>query len=236
MSAMPSLKARILVIDDEPQIHRFLGPALEANGFEMIAASTGAEGLAALAMRPPDAVLLDLGLPDMDGQDVLVAARRVYSGPIVILSARDQEAEKIRALDNTADDYVEKPFGIGELLARLRAALRNRVVRQGAAPVVRVGEVEIDLVRRLVTRAGEIVKLSPREYDLLAQLALGAGRVMTHRQLLKAVWGEAHAEEVQYLRVFVGHLRQKLEDNPSAPRLITTEAGVGYRFYTDDTR
>ena len=231
---MSSLRPRILVIDDEPQIHRFLGPALEANGYEMLAAKTGAEGLAALAMRPPDAVVLDLGLPDLDGQAVLLEARKVYGGPILILSARDREAEKIQALDNTADDYVEKPFGVGELLARLRAALRNRVVQTGAAPVVRTGDVEIDVVKRLVTRKGDPVKLSPREYDLLAQLVLGAGKVMTHGQLLRAVWGEAHAEEVQYLRVFVGHLRQKLEADPSSPHLIVTEPGVGYRFQVDD--
>ena len=230
---MSSHRPRILVIDDEPQIHRFLGPALEANGFEMIAAATGAEGLAAIAMRPPDAVVLDLGLPDRDGQDVLVEARSLYAGPIIILSARDREAEKIRALDNAADDYVEKPFGVGEFLARLRAALRHRVVSGGAQPVAKIGDVEIDLVRRLVIRAGAPVKLSPREYDLLAQLVLGGGKVMTHRQLLKAVWGEAHVAEVQYLRVFVGHLRQKLEADPAAPRLIVTEPGVGYRLLSD---
>jgi two-component system KDP operon response regulator KdpE len=221
---------RILVIDDEPQIHRFLKPALEANGFEMISALTGAAGLAALSPRPPEAVVLDLGLPDQDGQDVLIKARETYDGPIIILSAREKEAEKIQALDNNADDYVEKPFGVGELLARLRAALRGRVVRAGVAPVVRSGEVEIDLVQRRVTRAGEAVRLSPREYDLLTELVMGGGKVITHRQLLTAVWGEAQAQEVQYLRVFVGHLRQKLEADPAAPKLIVTEPGVGYRF------
>jgi two-component system, OmpR family, KDP operon response regulator KdpE len=226
-------KARILVIDDEPQIHRFLGPALEANGFEMIAAATGAEGLAALAMRPPDAVILDLGLPDRDGQDVLVDARGVYDGPILILSAREREAEKIQALDRGADDYVEKPFGVGELLARLRVALRNGVKKAGSTPIVRAGDVEIDLVQRTVKRAGEPVHLSRREYDLLAQLARGGGKVLTHGQLLKAVWGEAQAEEVQYLRVFVGHLRQKLEAEPASPRYIVTEPGVGYRFLSE---
>ena len=230
---MSSRRPRILIIDDEPQIHRFLGPALEANGFEMLAARTGAEGLAALAMRPPDAVVLDLGLPDLDGQEVLIEARKIYSGPIVILSARDREAEKVQALDNTADDYVEKPFGVAELLARLRAVLRNRLVRSGSAPVVKVGEIEIDLVKRIVTRADAQVKLSPREYDLLSQLVRGAGKVMTHGHLLRAVWGEAHAEDVQYLRVFVGHLRQKLEVDPASPRLILTQPGVGYRFQVD---
>jgi two-component system KDP operon response regulator KdpE len=230
---MSAHRPRILVIDDEHQIHRFLGPALEANGFETVPAYTGAEGLAALAMRPPEAVILDLGLPDRDGKEVLVEARRIYQGPILILSARERETEKIEALDKGADDYVEKPFGIGELLARLRVALRNRVIQAGAAPIVRAGEVEIDLVQRLVTRAGAPVRLSPREYDLLTQLILGAGKVMTHGQLLRAVWGEAQSEEVQYLRVFIGHLRQKLEPDPAAPQFIVTEPGVGYRFLRD---
>jgi two-component system KDP operon response regulator KdpE len=230
---MSAHRPRILVIDDEHQIHRFLGPALEANGFETVPAYTGAEGLAALAMRPPEAVILDLGLPDRDGKEVLVEARRIYQGPILILSARERETEKIEALDKGADDYVEKPFGIGELLARLRVALRNRVIQAGAAPIVRAGEVEIDLVQRLVTRAGAPVRLSPREYDLLTQLILGAGKVMTHGQLLRAVWGEAQSEEVQYLRVFIGHLRQKLETDPAAPKFIVTEPGVGYRFLRD---
>jgi two-component system KDP operon response regulator KdpE len=171
---MSAQSPRILVIDDEPQIHRFLRPALEANGFEMLSAMTGSEGLAALTHRPPDAVVLDLGLPDQDGQDVLIAARRIYEGPILILSAREKEAEKIRALDNNADDYVEKPFGVGEFMARLRAALRGRVIRAGVAPVVRSHDVEVDLVQRMVTRAGEPVRLSPREYDL--RVGRGPGR------------------------------------------------------------
>jgi two-component system KDP operon response regulator KdpE len=230
---MSAHKPRILIIDDEHQIHRFLAPALEANGFETISAYTGAEGLAALAMRPPEAVILDLGLPDRDGQSVLEEARRLYQGPILILSARERETEKIQALDRGADDYVEKPFGIGELLARLRVALRNRVIQAGAAPVVRAGDIEIDLVKRIVTRDTAPVRLSPREYDLLAQLVMGAGKVMTHGQLLRAVWGEAQAEEVQYLRVFIGHLRHKLEPDPAAPKFIVTEPGVGYRFLQD---
>ena len=223
-------RPRILVIDDEPQIHRFLGPGLDAAGYEPVRADTGAEGLKAIAHRPPDAVVLDLGLPDMDGKDVLSKARAFYDGPILVLSARDRELEKIEALDRGADDYIEKPFGIGELLARLRVALRHRLNRIGADSVVKAGDVEIDLVRRLVTRAGAQVRLSPREYDLLACLAEGAGKVMTQAQLLTAVWGPANAEDVQYLRVFIGHLRQKLEADPSAPRLIVTEPGVGYRF------
>ena len=230
---MSAHRPRILVIDDEPQIHRFLGPALDAAGYEPVRADTGLAGLSAIAQRSPDAVILDLGLPDIDGKQVLLRARAFYDGPILILSARDMEIEKIEALDQGADDYVQKPFHIGELLARLRVAMRHKLARTGAAPVVKAGDVEVDLVRRLVSRAGEPVRLSPREYDLLARLAEGGGKVMTHRQLLTAVWGPANAEDVQYLRVFIQHLRQKLEADPATPRLIVTEPGVGYRFMAE---
>jgi two-component system, OmpR family, KDP operon response regulator KdpE len=230
---MPAHRPRILVVDDEPQIHRFLGPALEANGYEAIRAMTAAEGLAVLYQRPPEAMILDLGLPDRDGQDVLVEARTLYQGPILILSARDRETEKIEALDRGADDYVEKPFGIGELLARLRAALRHTIARSGVSSTVRSGELEIDLVNRRVVREGQAVRLSPREYDLLAKLVEGGGKVVTHRQLLTSVWGPAHVDDVAYLRVFVGHLRQKLELDPATPHRIVTEPGVGYRFIAD---
>ncbi len=224
---------RVLVIDDEPQIHRFLAPALEAAGYEPDRADTALAGLSAIARRAPDAVLLDLGLPDLDGKEVLIRARAFYDGPIVILSARDMEIEKIEALDAGADDYVEKPFNVGELLARLRVAMRHHLARKGAPAVIHAGDLTVDLVKRLVTRGGEPVKLSPREYDLLARLAEGGGRVLTHRQLLTAVWGPANADDVQYLRVFIGRLRQKVEADPASPRLITTESGVGYRFTTD---
>ena len=227
---MSAHKPRILVIDDEPQIHRFLGPALEASGFEPVRAETAAQGLQEIARKAPDAVVLDLGLPDMDGKDALVRARAFYTGPIIILSARDRETEKIDALDLGADDYVEKPFGVGELLARLRAALRHRLQEQGAQPVVVAGELTIDLIKRLVTRAGVPIRLSPREYDLLAQLVEGGGKVMTHRHLLTAIWGPAHVDDVQYLRVFVGQLRQKIEADAATPALILTEPGVGYRW------
>jgi two-component system KDP operon response regulator KdpE len=223
-------RPRILVVDDEPQIHRFLTPALEAAGYEPVRVETGTDALREIARRAPDAVVLDLGLPDMDGKDLLAKARAFYMGPILILSARDREIEKIDALDLGADDYIEKPFGVGELLARLRVALRHRIQREGAEPVVRAGELEVDLVKRLVSRAGQAVRLSPKEYDLLAALIEGQGRVLTHRQLLTAVWGPAHAHDVQYLRVFVGQLRQKLEADPTQPRHIRTEPGVGYRF------
>jgi two-component system KDP operon response regulator KdpE len=226
-------RPRILVVDDEPQIHRFLGPALDAAGYEPVRADTGAEALREIARRAPDAVVLDLGLPDMDGKEVMTKARAFYEGPILILSARDREIEKIDALDLGADDYIEKPFGVGELLARLRVALRHRILRDGAEPVVTAGELNIDMVRRLVTRAGAPVRLSPKEYDLLTSLIEGDGRVLTHRQLLTAVWGPAHAHDVQYLRVFVGQLRQKLEADPAQPRHIRTEPGVGYRFVAE---
>jgi two-component system KDP operon response regulator KdpE len=230
---MSAHRPRILVIDDEPQIHRFLSPALEAAGYEPDRADTALEGLSAIARRAPDAVVLDLGLPDMDGKEALVRARAFYDGPIVILSARDMETEKIAALDDGADDYVEKPFNVGELLARLRVAMRHHLAAKGAPAVIQAGDISVDLVKRLVTRAGVPVKLSPREYDLLARLAEGGGRVLTHRQLLTAVWGPANAEDVQYLRVFIGRLRQKLEADPAQPTHLTTESGVGYRFMAD---
>ena len=227
---MSASRPRILVIDDEPQIHRFLGPALDAAGYEPVRAETAAEGLRELARTAPDAVVLDLGLPDLDGKTALAKARAFYEGPILILSARDRETEKIDALDLGADDYVEKPFGVGELLARLRVALRHAATRDGAKAVVTAGDLTLDLVRRLVTRGGAPLRLSPREYDLRAQLVQGAGRVVTHRQLLTAVWGPAHESDVQYLRGFIGQLRQKIEPDPTAPSLILTEPGVGYRW------
>jgi len=219
---------RILVIDDEPQIHRFLKPALEAAGYEVVAAMTGAEGLRLAAVRAPDLLLLDLGLPDLDGQDVLHQVRAFSAVPVIVLSARDREAEKIAALDGGADDYVEKPFGVGELLARIRASLRHRLQQQGVPPRFLAGSLAIDFERREARVEDRLLDLSPREYTLLEMLARNAGRVLTHRQLLTAIWGQAHAEDVQYLRVYVGHLRQKL--GPPAAGLLATEAGVGYRL------
>ncbi len=230
---MSALRPRILVIDDEPQIHRFLGPALDAAGYDPLRADSGQEGLRGIALWSPDAVVLDLGLPDMDGREVLTRARDFYVGPILILSARDRESEKIEALDRGANDYVEKPFGVGELLARLRASLRQRPdLREPKGPI-RAGEVEIDLERRRVMRAGEVVKTSPKEYDLLVRLAQGGGKVLSHKDLLVAIWGAAHARDTQYLRVFIGQLRQKLEADPAHPRIIQTEPGIGYRFNAD---
>jgi two-component system KDP operon response regulator KdpE len=226
-------KPRILVVDDEPQMHRFLGPALGAAGYEPLRADTGGEALSEIARRPPDAVVLDLGLPDIDGQEVLKKAREFYHGSIVVLSARDREIEKIEALDSGADDYVEKPFRVGELLARLRVTLRRQERQQEPPPVVHAGDLVIDLPRRLVTRAGEAVRLSPKEYELLARLAQADGKVLTHKELLRSIWGPAHVEDMQYLRVFIGQLRQKIEADPAEPKLILTQPGIGYRFMAD---
>ncbi len=230
MRILSATRTTILVIDDEAQIHRFLSPALDAAGFDPKRADSGQEGLRAIALWNPDAVVLDLGLPDMDGKDVLTRAREFYEGPIIILSARDREAEKIEALDLGANDYVEKPFGVGELLARLRVALRQKAGAETPQGPIITGDLVIDLERRLVTRSGEVVRLTPKEYEVLTRLARAAGKVLGHRDLLTAVWGAAHAEDTQYLRVVVGQLRQKLESDPAQPRLISTEPGVGYRL------
>ena len=221
-------EGRILVVDDEPQIQRFLKPALTAAGYDPIVASSAAEAARLAAAAAPDLIILDLGLPDKDGKEVIRSLRSWSKLPIVVLSARDQEAEKIEALDLGADDYVEKPFGIGELLARVRTALRHREPAVLASTRYEADGLVIDLAKRLVTRDGEPVHLTPKEYDLLAYMARHAGLVTTHRQLLNAVWGPAHVEDVHYLRVFVGQLRNKIE--PMAPRLIRTEPGIGYRF------
>lgn len=227
---MSAVRPQILVIDDEPQIHRFLSPALDAAGYDVKRAENGQEGLRGIALWSPDAVVLDLGLPDMDGKEVLRRAREFYSGPIIILSARDREAEKITALDLGANDYVEKPFGVGELLARLRAGLRQGALRPMATGVVTAGPITIDLDRRLVMKAEERIKLRPKEYDVLAYLARSAGKVVTHTDLLTAIWGVAHAHDVQYLRVVVGQLRHKIEPDPALPTIIRTEASIGYRL------
>jgi two-component system KDP operon response regulator KdpE len=220
----------ILVVDDEPQIRRFLKPSLAAQGYEMLEAENGETALRLAAERRPDAIILDLGLPDRDGVDVVRALREWSEIPVLVLSVRNGEADKIAALDAGADDYVEKPFAMGELLARLRAALRHRLRREGEQPMFRAGALAVDLVRREVSLDGAPVKLSPREYDLLRFLVKHAGRVVTHRQLLEAVWGKAHVDDTQYLRVYVGQLRQKLEADPAEPHLLITEPGVGYRL------
>ncbi len=224
------MSPRALVIDDEPQILRFLRPALEASGYQVLQAATGHEGLRLLANAAPDIVVLDLGLPDMDGKDVLAEARKFTTTPIVVLSARDREAEKIAALDLGADDYVEKPFAIGELLARLRAALRHHSRAATQKMRIEVDGLIIDMDKRLVARDGVALKLTPKEYDLLCALARNAGRVVTHSQILTAVWGPAHKDDTQYLRVFVAQLRNKIERDSATPTIIRTESGIGYRF------
>ena len=221
---------RILVVDDEPQIQRFLRPSLTAAGYEVVAAANGRDALKAAATASPDAVVLDLGLPDMDGKDVIRELRAWSKVPIIVLSARDREAEKIAALDLGADDYVNKPFGIGELMARLRAALRHAAQTAGQATKLRTGGLIVDTLAHTVTREGEPVRLTPKEFDLLALLVRNAGRVVTHRQILTSVWGPAHTEDLQYLRVFIGQLRKKIESEPSKPRYIVTEPWIGYRF------
>lgn len=223
-------KTRVLVSDDEPAILRFLKPALEANGYEMVSAGTVAETLKRAAAESPDIVLLDLGLPDGDGKDVIAKVRGWSDVPIIVLSAREREAEKIEALDLGADDYVNKPFNVGELMARMRAALRHRMQRKAETPVYRAGDIEIDAVRHRVTRGGVELKLTPKEFELLSFLGKHPGRVLTHRQILTAVWGPAHTEDTQYLRVYIGQLRQKVEERPDDPRLILTEPGIGYRI------
>jgi two-component system KDP operon response regulator KdpE len=225
-----SRRLHVLVVDDEPAIHRFLTPALTANDIEVSTAGTVAEATKRIAAEAPDLVVLDLGLPDGDGKDVIRNVRQWSDVPIVVLSARDRETEKIEALDLGADDFVNKPFGVGELMARIRTALRHRLQRKAEVPVAKVGDLEIDTVRHRVTRAGVEIKLTPKEFELLSFLARHAGKVLTHRQILTAVWGPAHTEDTQYLRVYIGHLRQKIEQSPEDPRVILTESGIGYRM------
>ncbi len=223
-------RVRVLVVDDEPAILRFLKPALEASDYDLMTAGSVAEAVKRIAADAPDVVVLDLGLPDGDGKDVIRQVRAWSDVPIIVLSARDREAEKIESLDLGADDYVNKPFGVGELLARLRAAIRHRMQRHNETPTARIGDVEIDSVRHRVTRNGEEIKLTPKEFELLSFLARHAGKVLTHRQILAAVWGAAHTSDTQYLRVYIGQLRQKIEPNPEDPAVILTEPGIGYRI------
>lgn len=223
-------KTRALVVDDEAAILRFLKPALEANNYEMNSAATVAEAVKRIAADAPDIVLLDLGLADGDGKDVIRKVREWSDVPIIVLSARDREAEKIDSLDLGADDYVNKPFNVGELMARMRTALRHRMQRKAETPSLRVGDLEVDSVRRRATRAAAEIKLTPKEFELLSFLARNAGRVVTHRQILAAVWGAAHTEDTQYLRVYIGQLRQKVEARPDDPQVILTEPGIGYRM------
>jgi two-component system, OmpR family, KDP operon response regulator KdpE len=222
--------ASVLVVDDEPPIRRLLRTSLGAQGFDVIEAGSGRDALAAIERDKPDLVILDLGLPDLNGIEVIRAVRAHSTVPIIVLSVRDDERGKVEALDLGADDYVTKPFGVEELVARMRTALRHRFQAQGEKPLFVAGELAVDLVRRSVKRGGEEVHLSPKEYDLLAELVVNAGKVLTHRHILTKVWGPAHTEDAQYLRVFIRNLRHKLEPDPARPRHILTEPGVGYRL------
>ncbi|MDR6236651.1 response regulator [Pseudomonas oryzihabitans] len=228
------MSAHVLVIDDEPQIRKFLRISLAAQGYQVSEAATGTEGLAQAAVGQPALVILDLGLPDRDGQEVLAELREWSAVPVLVLSVRADEREKVRALDAGANDYVTKPFGIQEFLARVRALLRQT---QGSATTqvsaLEVGELRVDFAYRRVTLADNEVALTRKEYAVLAALAQHPGRVVTQRQLLIDIWGPTHAQDTHYLRIVVGHLRQKLADDPVAPRFIVTEAGVGYRLRHD---
>jgi two-component system KDP operon response regulator KdpE len=221
---------RILVVDDEPQIQRFLRPALIAAGFDVETAGTAAEAKRLAATRAPDLIVLDLGLPDGDGKTVIEAVRAFSAVPIIVLSARDQEIEKIAALDLGANDYVEKPFGIGELLARIRVALRQAEPREAVSAPRQFGNLQLDLEFRRVLRDGRPVHLTPKEYDLFALLAAHANKVVTHHQALTRLWGPAHHDDVQYLRVVIAQLRAKLEADAAKPRHLLNEAGIGYRL------
>ena len=226
-------KTIVLVIDDEPQIRRLLRVTLEANGYDVFDAATGKDGITQAAQWRPEIILLDLGLPDLDGVEVLKRIREWSQAPVIVLSVRDREHDKIAALDAGADDFVTKPFGSGELLARVRTSLR-RSHPQTPEAVFRNGNLEIDLAKRVVRKNGAEVKLTPTEYALLRLLVVHAGKVLTHRQLLTEVWGPNAIEQTQYLRVHIAHLREKLEQDASRPESILTESGVGYRFVKSD--
>lgn len=226
---MASEGARILVIDDEDEIRRMLNVALDAYGYVVGEAASGKEGLSRALIFHPDLVILDLGLPDLDGLEVIGRFREWSQTPIIVLSVRERDADKIGALDAGADDYLTKPFSMGELLARIRVAIRH-ASKTGGLPVLTFSDLSIDLARRIVLLDREELKLTPTEYEILKYLALHAGRVVTHRQLLRAVWGPNFQEETHYLRVYVRQLRRKIERDPAKPRYITTEPAVGYRF------
>jgi two-component system, OmpR family, KDP operon response regulator KdpE len=229
---MATLAPLLLLIEDEPQMRRFLRATLKAHGYQIVEAATAREGLAQAAGRNPELILLDLGLPDLDGLVVVRTIRRSARTPVIVISARGQEQDKVAALDLGADDYLTKPFGASELLARIRVALRRAALPPGAPaePVFQTGELRVDLVRRQVFRGEEEAHLTPTEYRLLAALIRHAGRVSTHRQLLEEVWGANYADQSHYLRVYMAQLRHKLERDPTRPRLLTTEPGVGYRL------
>ncbi len=225
---------RLLIVDDEPQIVRALTPALAAAGFTVSSAESGEAALAVLAGEGSEVVILDLGLPDMDGKDVIQRIREWSDAPVIVLSARDLESEKIAALDLGADDFVNKPVGVGELLARIRAAMRGRERRFIAQPKFQYGGLEINFPARRVMVQGDEVRLTPREYQLLRILAGHAGQVVTHKQIITAVWGSDSSADAQFVRVLMAQLRQKLEADPSSPSLLVTEPGIGYRLQCED--
>jgi two-component system KDP operon response regulator KdpE len=222
----------VLIVDDELSIRRFLRVSLETNHYRVHEAENGQEALVKAAQVRPEVIILDMNLPDMEGVEVLRRLREWTSTPVIILSVRDADRDKVAALDAGADDYLTKPFSTDELLARMRVA-RRHALPPAAEPILTFGDVQIDLARRVVSRSGEPVKLTPTEYALLRLLAQHAGRVLTHRQILKEVWGPQYADETHYLRVYFAQLRQKLETNPALPRLIVTEPGVGYRLVVE---
>lgn len=221
--------ARILIIEDEPQIRKLLKVSLNAHGYDLEEAANGKDGVNRAATFKPDLLIIDLGLPDIDGKEVVKQIREWSETPIIILTARDQEQEKIEALDSGADDYITKPFGVGELLARMRVCLR-RAATVEQQPVLACGGLVVDLQQRRVTVEGDEVKLTPTEYEIIKMMMQHAGKVITHKQLLKAVWGNAYQQDTHYIRVYIAQLRRKIEQNPTQPRYIITESGVGYRL------
>jgi len=223
----------VVMVEDEKQIRRFVRTALESEGIRMFDAESGRQGLTEAATRKPDLVILDLGLPDFDGVDFIRELRTWSALPVIVLSARTDEVDKIEALDAGADDYLTKPFGVGELLARVRAALRRRATGAKGEAAVTFGAVRVDLANRSVVRAGKQIHLTPIEFRLLSVLAGNAGKVITHRQLLREVWGPSHVEHSHYLRIYMAQLRHKLEDDPARPRHLLTETGVGYRLSSE---
>jgi two-component system KDP operon response regulator KdpE len=233
---MTGVKGLILLIEDEPQMRRFLRVSVQSQGYYLIEASSGEEGIVQSATRKPDVILLDLGLPDLDGLEVLGRIREWSQTPVIILSAREQEQDKIRALDAGADDYLTKPFSAGELLARIRVALRHQVMQEGQPEAVFVLDtLRVDLAKRRVFLKESEIHLTPIEYRLLAYLVKNAGKVITHKQLLKEVWGPAYANQAHYVRVYMGMLRHKLEEDPSRPRFFINEPGIGYRLRLEIT-
>lgn len=221
---------RVVLVEDEPQIVRALTASLEVRGYDVFSAGTGSDALRMLSTSQPDIVVLDLGLPDLDGTEVLRRFRAYSEVPVIILSVREEQDDKVAALEAGADDYVTKPFGMDELLARMRAVMRRVTSNGQGEPMLTFGDIEIDLNRKLIRKAGQIVHLTPKEYGLLEAMATHRGKLLTHRWLLSRVWGPGYGDEREYLRVFVAHLRKKLEDYPQRPRWILTDPGVGYRW------